>query len=234
MLGPLGPPLPSRWRATGTRRYVIQQPGSLHRSPDGCPRTLCAAMTHPFHSADVDVDADRAQQLIEEGEVQLVDVREPYEWDAGRIAGARHIELERLASAGGDARPRAAGALLLPPRRPLGHGGQRLPARGLRRLLDGRRADGMGPTGAFRWSPTTAASRSTDAPSRPDRRRARARRAARRRGGRAVVRQGRRLRRAGARGGPAERSPRASSSSSRPGSSSSSSTARRPPRRSWI
>ena len=30
--------------------------------------------------------------------MQLVDVREPYEWEAGRIAGARHIELEQLAS----------------------------------------------------------------------------------------------------------------------------------------
>jgi rhodanese-related sulfurtransferase len=29
--------------------------------------------------------------------VELVDVREQHEWDAGRIAGARHIELERLA-----------------------------------------------------------------------------------------------------------------------------------------
>ena len=56
-------------------------------------------MTHPFHSADVDVDAERAKQLIEAGDVQLVDVRETYEWDAGRIAGARHIEIERLASA---------------------------------------------------------------------------------------------------------------------------------------
>jgi len=55
-------------------------------------------MTHPFHSADVDVDAERAKELIDEGDVQLVDVREPYEWDAGRIAGARHVELERLAS----------------------------------------------------------------------------------------------------------------------------------------
>ena len=55
-------------------------------------------MTHPFHSADVDVDAERAKELIDEGGVQLVDVREPYEWDAGRIAGARHVELERLAS----------------------------------------------------------------------------------------------------------------------------------------
>src|SRR5918992_989777 len=55
-------------------------------------------MTHAFHADDVDVDADRARELVEAGEVQLVDVRERYEWDAGRIAGARHIEIERLAS----------------------------------------------------------------------------------------------------------------------------------------
>jgi rhodanese-related sulfurtransferase len=30
-------------------------------------------------------------------QVQLVDVREPYEFEAGRIAGARHVELARLA-----------------------------------------------------------------------------------------------------------------------------------------
>ena len=56
-------------------------------------------MTHPFHAEDVDVDPARAKTLIDEGDVQLVDVREPHEWEAGRIAGARHIELERLASA---------------------------------------------------------------------------------------------------------------------------------------
>jgi len=39
-----------------------------------------------------------ARERIESGEAQLIDVREPYEWDAGRIPGARHIELERLAS----------------------------------------------------------------------------------------------------------------------------------------
>jgi rhodanese-related sulfurtransferase len=55
-------------------------------------------MTHPLHAEDVDVDPERAKALIESGEVQLVDVREPHEWEAGRIAGARHIELERLAS----------------------------------------------------------------------------------------------------------------------------------------
>ena len=42
-------------------------------------------MTHPFHAADVDVDPDRAKALIEAGEIQLVDVREPHEWEAGRI-----------------------------------------------------------------------------------------------------------------------------------------------------
>jgi rhodanese-related sulfurtransferase len=39
----------------------------------------------------------RVAQLLAEGEAELVDVREPYEFDAGRIAGARHVELGRLA-----------------------------------------------------------------------------------------------------------------------------------------
>lgn len=32
------------------------------------------------------------------GEIELIDVREPYEREAGRIEGSRHVELERLAS----------------------------------------------------------------------------------------------------------------------------------------
>ena len=55
-------------------------------------------MSRPFPAEDLDVDAERARELIDAGAVQVVDVREPHEWDAGRIAGARHIELERLAS----------------------------------------------------------------------------------------------------------------------------------------
>jgi rhodanese-related sulfurtransferase len=35
---------------------------------------------------------------LDRGEIELIDVRERYEWDAGRIPGARHVELERLAS----------------------------------------------------------------------------------------------------------------------------------------
>ncbi len=50
-----------------------------------------------FSDTDFDLDPQRVKQLIESGEAELVDVREAYEWDAGRIAGAKHIELERLA-----------------------------------------------------------------------------------------------------------------------------------------
>ena len=49
-----------------------------------------------FSAPDLEITPE---QLAErKDEVQLVDVREPYEWEAGRIEGARHIELERLAS----------------------------------------------------------------------------------------------------------------------------------------
>jgi rhodanese-related sulfurtransferase len=45
---------------------------------------------------DVELDPPRVAQM--RSEVQLVDVREPYEWAAGRIAGARHIEMNDLAA----------------------------------------------------------------------------------------------------------------------------------------
>ena len=38
----------------------------------------------------------QAEELLREDGAQLVDVREPYEHEAGRIAGSRHIELEQL------------------------------------------------------------------------------------------------------------------------------------------
>ncbi len=51
-----------------------------------------------FHDDAIEVGPERAAELIEAGEVQLVDVREPYEVEAGRLSGARTIELEHLAS----------------------------------------------------------------------------------------------------------------------------------------
>jgi rhodanese-related sulfurtransferase len=43
-----------------------------------------------------DLSPRDAAELLRERDAQLVDVREPYEHEAGRIAGALHIELERL------------------------------------------------------------------------------------------------------------------------------------------
>ena len=40
----------------------------------------------------------QVKEALDKNDVVLVDVREPYEWEAGRIPGARHIEIERLAA----------------------------------------------------------------------------------------------------------------------------------------
>jgi rhodanese-related sulfurtransferase len=52
------------------------------------------AFSDPAH----DLTPQQVQEMLDRGEIELIDVREAYEWEAGRIAGARHIELERLAS----------------------------------------------------------------------------------------------------------------------------------------
>ena len=51
-----------------------------------------------FDEEHIEVGPQQAAELIRDGKVQLVDVREPYEVEAGRIEGSRHVELERLAS----------------------------------------------------------------------------------------------------------------------------------------
>ena len=55
-----------------------------------------------FSDTKFDLEPQRVKELVEGGEAQLVDIREPYEWEAGRIPGARHIELERLAGRAGE------------------------------------------------------------------------------------------------------------------------------------
>jgi rhodanese-related sulfurtransferase len=47
----------------------------------------------------MDIAPEQVAELQREGTVQLVDVREPYEWDAGRIPGARHLALASVAGA---------------------------------------------------------------------------------------------------------------------------------------
>jgi len=54
--------------------------------------------------ASREVSRDEARKLIEEG-AQLVDVRAEHEWEAGRIAGAKHVPLAELAERTGEIDP---------------------------------------------------------------------------------------------------------------------------------
>jgi rhodanese-related sulfurtransferase len=47
-------------------------------------------------TGDTEVTPEQAQQALSDGSALLVDVREPHEWEAGRIEGAEHIELTQL------------------------------------------------------------------------------------------------------------------------------------------
>ncbi len=46
-----------------------------------------------------DLSPEQVADLHGRGRIELVDVREPYEHDAGRIAGARHISFAELSGA---------------------------------------------------------------------------------------------------------------------------------------
>jgi rhodanese-related sulfurtransferase len=47
---------------------------------------------------EIGLSAERVAEMLREDGVELVDVREPHEWEAGHIGGARHIPLDRLPS----------------------------------------------------------------------------------------------------------------------------------------
>jgi hydroxyacylglutathione hydrolase/adenylyltransferase/sulfurtransferase len=55
-------------------------------------------MAHPLSDPEIEITPDQAAKALQDGEASVIDVREPYERDAGHIDGTRHIELERLAS----------------------------------------------------------------------------------------------------------------------------------------
>ncbi|MDP9401255.1 MAG: rhodanese-like domain-containing protein [Actinomycetota bacterium] len=48
---------------------------------------------------DLEVSPEETVRALREDRAQLVDVREPYEYEAGRIEGALHVELGQLAAA---------------------------------------------------------------------------------------------------------------------------------------
>ncbi len=55
-------------------------------------------MENPLTDHRIEVTPEQTEASLAAGDATLIDVRETYEWEAGRIDGARHIELERLAA----------------------------------------------------------------------------------------------------------------------------------------
>ena len=73
----------------------------------GIPAAVCGrrlssgapVAEQPDNGDSPDVSPERAAELIAEHGAQLIDVREPHEWEAGRIEGARHIALAQVPAA---------------------------------------------------------------------------------------------------------------------------------------
>jgi rhodanese-related sulfurtransferase len=49
--------------------------------------------------SEIEIDPERvAEWLAQDGDLQVIDVREPYEREAGHIAGTRHVALVELSA----------------------------------------------------------------------------------------------------------------------------------------
>ncbi|MGI9019917.1 MAG: rhodanese-like domain-containing protein [Solirubrobacterales bacterium] len=55
-------------------------------------------MSDEANAAATELPPQRVAELRDAGEAELIDVRTDYEWEAGRLAGARHLEVNELTS----------------------------------------------------------------------------------------------------------------------------------------
>jgi rhodanese-related sulfurtransferase len=51
-----------------------------------------------MHDPEIEVTPEHTAEVLADGSAQVIDVREPYEREAGYIAGSRHVELQALAA----------------------------------------------------------------------------------------------------------------------------------------
>lgn len=47
-------------------------------------------------NARMDITPTEAARRMEDGDLVLIDVREPYEWEAGHVPGSTHLEMETI------------------------------------------------------------------------------------------------------------------------------------------
>jgi rhodanese-related sulfurtransferase len=55
-------------------------------------------MTQPTSDNGIEVSPEETARALAENGAQVIDVREPYEREAGYLAGTRHIEMQELSS----------------------------------------------------------------------------------------------------------------------------------------
>jgi rhodanese-related sulfurtransferase len=51
-----------------------------------------------MHDPEIEVTPEHTAEALADDSAQLIDVREPYEREAGYVAGSRHVELQELAA----------------------------------------------------------------------------------------------------------------------------------------
>src|SRR4051812_4242476 len=78
----------SSWRDLG----LANRAGAARREPDQLTHSTPGDGTVRV----MDVSPERVAELQRERSIQLIDIREPYEWEAGRIPGARFLTMGEL------------------------------------------------------------------------------------------------------------------------------------------
>ena len=146
----LGSPARGARGPRGRTRHLPRAAGPLARESPGAglARRYAQPVSDPTASAGLLIDAARlADWMAAEPGLQVIDVREPHEREAGHIAEHAAHRAEPPHRRGGEHRPRPSRHLLLPRRRTLRNGGRSLPRRRLRGILPGRGPGALGRSG---------------------------------------------------------------------------------------
>jgi rhodanese-related sulfurtransferase len=78
---------------------IVRLGGGRRIISNGLAAEYPEAVSDEVAAAETELEPERAAALLEADEVELIDVRRDYEWEAGRIPGARHVEMNDLTAA---------------------------------------------------------------------------------------------------------------------------------------
>jgi rhodanese-related sulfurtransferase len=97
-MAPLGSPFPDRWAIRNSAGCYVG--AAAYRVPrmDAVTRLWLPRTRRYARDMDSDYSPQQVAELLQRSDVQLIDVRQPEEHEAGRIAGDRLVELTDLAA----------------------------------------------------------------------------------------------------------------------------------------